>query len=721
MVKAFFCGHELPKFVTHTNLVLLPKKKVLHTFSDLRPISLSNFTNKIISRVVHERLVDIMPNVISDEQAGFVKGRSIVEDVLLTQEIITDIRLRTKVGPNVVLKLGMMKAYDRLSWLFLTKVLRKMGFLERFIGLMFGIVSNNWYSVLVNGQPYGFFKSTRAMSRGLNALHMNLYFCGFGLPKWSPKINHLAYADDTIIFSSSDAMSLRLIMEVLKSYEIASGQLINTTKSAVYVHHSTNEEVVRKIERITGLGRKEFPFTYLGCPIFYSRRRIDFYEGLITKVLDRIQTWKGKLLSIGGRAVFITSVLQSMPIHLLSAVNPPANVINKLHKLFARFFWSNLIDGRARHWASWDTLCLPYDERGLGSLYFITPPDFFCDETINNVNDVVIEGRWNDERIKEILPNDLATHILENIPCPARYDELDKPVWSLEVKGNFSVKSAWEYLRRRRDTSITYANIWVKGLPFKISFFMWKLWKGKLPLDDTLRRMGYFMPSKCWCCIMPNEESVGHIFFRSFTASRVWNYFFSYAGLSLEGLTLYQAIVKCWTVKVIPRLKPIFQALPSIIVWELWKRRNSNKHGEPVTTNRVVYQVCTTIQSLIKVRKPRIVQVPFRWPNILRMMENYTPRLKISKVLWEFPMHGWTKINTDGASRGNPGSSIGFCLRNEHGDLMYACGKEIQQVTNTQAESMAILEALNYCVDNEISNIWFQTDSMLLKNVIEGN
>nr|XP_018625123.1 uncharacterized mitochondrial protein AtMg01250-like [Nicotiana tomentosiformis] len=149
--------------------------------------------------------------------------------------------MRTKAGPNVVIKLDMTKAYDRLSWLFLTKVLRKMGFGERFIGLVFGIISNNWYSVLINGQPYGFFKSTRrvkqgdplspalfipaaeALSRGLNALHLDLYFCGFELPKWSPKINHLAYADDTIIFSSSDATSLKLIMEVLSAYEIASG------------------------------------------------------------------------------------------------------------------------------------------------------------------------------------------------------------------------------------------------------------------------------------------------------------------------------------------------------------------------------------------------------------------------------------------------------------------------------------------------------------------
>lgn len=50
-------------------------------------------------------------------------------------------------------------------------------------------------------------------------LHHNLYFYGFGMPKWSPKINHLTYADDTIIFSSSCEISVLLIMDVLAAYE----------------------------------------------------------------------------------------------------------------------------------------------------------------------------------------------------------------------------------------------------------------------------------------------------------------------------------------------------------------------------------------------------------------------------------------------------------------------------------------------------------------------
>jgi len=83
VVEAFFNGSTLPKSITHTNLVLLPTKKVIQSFSNIRPISLSNFLNKVISRVIHDRLERLLPRLISPNQPGLVKGRSITENVLL--------------------------------------------------------------------------------------------------------------------------------------------------------------------------------------------------------------------------------------------------------------------------------------------------------------------------------------------------------------------------------------------------------------------------------------------------------------------------------------------------------------------------------------------------------------------------------------------------------------------------------------------------------------
>ncbi|XP_070041045.1 uncharacterized protein [Nicotiana tomentosiformis] len=65
-------------------------------------------------------------------------------------------------------------------------------------------------------------------------------------------------------------------------------------------------------------------------------------------------------------------------------------------------------------------------------------------------------------------------------------------------------------------------------------------------------------------------------------------------------------------------------------------------------------------------------------------------------------------------------SSIRFVLRDEAGDVRFALGREIQEVTNNEAEAITILEALRYCVQHRYTHILLQTDSMLMKNVIDG-
>ena len=57
------------------------------TISDKRLISLCSFANKIISRVVHGIMAQVLPKIISNIQVGFVRGKSITENALLAQEI----------------------------------------------------------------------------------------------------------------------------------------------------------------------------------------------------------------------------------------------------------------------------------------------------------------------------------------------------------------------------------------------------------------------------------------------------------------------------------------------------------------------------------------------------------------------------------------------------------------------------------------------------------
>ncbi|WMV08067.1 hypothetical protein MTR67_001452 [Solanum verrucosum] len=147
---------------------------------------------------------------------------------------------KPKEGDNVVIKLDMANAYDRVSWSFTCLVLRAMGFGEVFIDFVWRTMSNNWYSVIVNGTRHGFFHSTRGLKQGdplspalfilgaevlsriLNLLHYDPNYKGFQMEIRGPQINHLCFADDVIIFTSRTRASLQLIMKTLGTYEAVS-------------------------------------------------------------------------------------------------------------------------------------------------------------------------------------------------------------------------------------------------------------------------------------------------------------------------------------------------------------------------------------------------------------------------------------------------------------------------------------------------------------------
>ncbi|XP_060187662.1 uncharacterized protein LOC132616912 [Lycium barbarum] len=126
VIKSFFNGAPVPKFFTHTCLIMLPKVDSLQSFADMRSISLCNVSAKIISKLLNSKLSTILPRIISQNQSGFVKGRAITENIFLTQQIFNDIGKQVP-RDNIVIKLDMSKAYDKVSWNFLCLMLRKMG------------------------------------------------------------------------------------------------------------------------------------------------------------------------------------------------------------------------------------------------------------------------------------------------------------------------------------------------------------------------------------------------------------------------------------------------------------------------------------------------------------------------------------------------------------------------------------------------------------------
>lgn len=85
-----------------------------------------------MSKILANRLKELLPRIILENQYAFVKGRLLMENVLLASELVKDYH-KDSVTPRCVMKLDISKAFDSVQWTFVLKSLKALGFPKKFI------------------------------------------------------------------------------------------------------------------------------------------------------------------------------------------------------------------------------------------------------------------------------------------------------------------------------------------------------------------------------------------------------------------------------------------------------------------------------------------------------------------------------------------------------------------------------------------------------------
>ncbi|VFR00829.1 unnamed protein product [Cuscuta campestris] len=102
----------------------------------------------------------------------------------------------------------------------------------------------------------------------------------------------------------------------------------------------------------------------------------------------------------------------------------------------------------------------------------------------------------------DALPPDLLRQLRLELPSLVS-DHVDIPVWTPSTDGKFTLASAKELLRPRRNDEvedIVLKRCWQKHLPYKMSFLAWRVLERRLPTDDVLARFGFALPSRLDLC-----------------------------------------------------------------------------------------------------------------------------------------------------------------------------------------------------------------------------
>lgn len=129
--------------------------------------------------------------------------------------------------------------------------------------------------------PYLFILMDEVFSRLLNKKISEGRILLFSHPVNAPRVSHLLYADDVVVFVNGSKSSVRCLMGVLKNYETWLGQRVNFDKSAIYFSKQLSFRRTRQLLMDTGFSEGQFPFTYLGAPIVDGRLKIRHFSSLL--------------------------------------------------------------------------------------------------------------------------------------------------------------------------------------------------------------------------------------------------------------------------------------------------------------------------------------------------------------------------------------------------------------------------------------------------------
>uniref|UniRef100_A0A2N9GNN9 Reverse transcriptase domain-containing protein n=1 Tax=Fagus sylvatica TaxID=28930 RepID=A0A2N9GNN9_FAGSY len=709
--------------VNNSSIVLIPKIPNPTSVNHFRPISLCNVVYKTIAKILVARIRPLLHKLISPCQSAFIPGRWIAENGVIVHEMLHSFKKRKVKNGLMAIKLDLQKAYDRVNWNFLQAVLRNFGFNDIFVGWIMECITSVSYALLINGGktksfipsrglrqgdplfPYLFILSQDILSRIIENQFNGGGLSGVKASIGSPAITHVMYADDIVMFSKATRNEASNLNHCIEKYCKWSGQLAQ----ALPTYTMSIFEVPKKIcENLDAVTRRFWwnPKTPSGRFLAWKswdalclpkkdgglgfRKNKNFNKALLAKLAWMVVSNRNSICmklvrskyKVRGDWLFKDPVKNSSPLW---------RAIEKTKKLITKGACFFVGDGTSIN--VWKDPWIPWLQD------FKARPKNDNDQQFPIMVSSLIDSNshcWKQELLEQLFDS-TTKEAINKITIPLR-PRNDKIVWLLEKNGLFSVKSAYNLCQNLPNTNqnaVEWSKIWKLKAHERSKMFLWRIAANVLPTKDLLAKRVGNMDTLCNLC---NEEveTCSHLFFKCNVARAIW-YGCKWSLRSDEiNVNRNEEIVKIvidppWK---LPKESREQVSLQMIITLEaIWNLRNQ------ITHNGGEINLISTIKG-----------IEARVQEFLLSQELPPQHIHMDVTKWSTPPPNVVKLNVDAAILRNH-STLAVIARNDKGEVLKAWAKQSKCCDPLQAETSAILWALQLAASESFMHIIIEGDA----------
>ena len=157
------------------------------------------------------------------------------------------------------------------------------------------------------------------------------------LSRNGPKLSHLLFADDLILFVEASMEQINIVKDCLDKFSVISCQKVNFQKSSNYFSNGVPSKEAKEIARIVGIPLIENLGRDLGTPSIHGRVSSSLYQEILNRMTSKLESWKAKYLTMAGRITLAQSVL--IAIYHMQTTLLPRGLCSSMDVLIRKFIW----------------------------------------------------------------------------------------------------------------------------------------------------------------------------------------------------------------------------------------------------------------------------------------------------------------------------------------------------------------------------------------------